>query len=170
MKRSISTLCVPLATGTFLFALGCSSNDVTSPTPAPTTSPVVTDAGGATPDAASPPSDAASSDASVGASPLNGCATYEDRTAATADRTVVWIRSVGTVCLRIKKGQSVTWNPKDTDFSAHPLKPSGGDATNPIVAQGPGNAPYVQAFASAGTFGFVCGFHFDMTGAIQVVE
>ncbi len=165
MKRSTSLRCARVAAGAFfLHAVACSS-DMTSPTPSP-----VGDAGGEARDSGSGPADGATSDASVEGSAVNGCTTYEDRTAASADRTIVWIRSVGTVCLRIKTGQSVTWNPKATDFASHPLKPSGGGATNPIVAQGPGAAPYVQPFASAGTFGFVCGFHFDMTGAIQVVD
>lgn len=108
------------------------------------------------------------SDASVGN--VNDCTSYEDRTADNADRTITWVRSVGRVCLRIKKGQSVTWNPQGTSFADHPLGASGGSSGNPIMTRSSGAAPYVQAFTTNGTFGFVCGFHFDMTGAIQVTD
>ncbi len=106
----------------------------------------------------------------VEAGPINGCTTFEDRTADDADRTIVWTRRVGKVCLKIKKGQTVTWAPTEANFAAHPLAPSGGASPNPITAPAPTAAPYVATVATAGTFGYVCTFHFDMTGAIQVVE
>ena len=67
-------------------------------------------------------------------------------------------------CWTIKKGQDVTWN---GDFTMHPLMVQGGDKPNPISA--PDTAGKVT-FPNKGTFGFVCGNHPQMTGAIQVIE
>lgn len=97
----------------------------------------------------------------------SGCAVFEDQTAA--DPTIIWIRSVGTKCLRIKKGQSVTWDPAE-GFDVHPLLGFGGTTPTPIADQQNGDAPYKVTFPEVGSFGFVCAYHANMRGVIEVVE
>ena len=106
-------------------------------------------------------------DADVGT--VNGCTTFEDLTGADANRTIIWIRTVGQKCLQVKAGQSVVWDPQQT-FEAHPLRPTKGSPESPIAKQESGGARYTVIFPKAGIFGFICGFHFDMTGAIKVVD
>lgn len=101
------------------------------------------------------------------AAPVNSCTTFEDRTAGGASRTLTWDFAIGTAperCITIKKGQDVTFS---GDFTMHPLESSGGDTPNPI---GGHDANGKVSFTAAGTFGFICGFHPAMTGAIKVVE
>lgn len=148
-------------------AMACSVGMASVPTTPPvlSTDDASTDASA---DAQRPPAPDASGPSDAGADAVvNGCTTFEDKTADAADRTIVWARKVGTTCWRVKKGQSVTWNPVET-FDAHPL--AGDEATSPIAKQSQGTTPYAVVFPAAGTFGFTCGFHFDMTGAIQVVD
>jgi plastocyanin len=106
---------------------------------------------------AAPPSDAAPT--------VNGCTAYVDRTADAASRVIAWTYTVASDparCMRITVGQSVTWN---GDFVQHPRLAQGGDAPSPIADAGA--APEV-AFPAQGTFGFACGNHPFMTGAIRV--
>lgn len=98
---------------------------------------------------------------------LNGCGEFEDQTAA--DPTIVWIRTVGTKCLRIKKGQTVTWDPAE-GFDIHPLLGFGGTTPTPIQDQQNGKDPYKVTFSSVGDFGFVCAYHANMRGVIEVVD
>ena len=158
----------PFRTATFVLSIvGCTTGSVASPinATAPASTPALEDSGAvvdasALEDAFRPPADAG---------PVNGCETYEDLTAEESDRTIVWIRSVGRKCLQIRKGQKLTWDPQET-FEAHPLRALGGTSDSPIAEQKAGTQKYAPAFDRVGTFGFICGFHFDMTGAVRVIE
>ena len=69
-------------------------------------------------------------------------------------------------CIKIKVGQTVTWNGA---FANHPLMPFNGDSNNPVTLTSTGTTKGF-AFPAAGTYGFGCQFHsFSMFGAIQVV-
>lgn len=95
---------------------------------------------------------------------LNGCTTYSDRTGDAAKREIAWgfsVSSTPEACMRIKVGQTVTWN---GDLGSHPLAAKGGDSPSPIT-----NAATAK-FDKAGTYGFVCTLHSSMQGAIVVVE
>ena len=103
------------------------------------------------------------------ASLVNGCAdgAYIDMTGASAPRAITWDLSVGTLCWKVKVGHTVTWN---GDLATHPLTASGGDAAgNPIPARKDSGTSHAQVFGGAGTFGFKCGVHATMKGAIRVV-
>ncbi|MBX3187454.1 MAG: hypothetical protein KF819_10585 [Labilithrix sp.] len=137
-------------------ALGaCSSNETGSSSGNPADA-------SATEDSASPDDAGADTGAPV---ELNSCKTYVDQTAAGAPRTIPWdlltLNAAPERCMKIKKGQTVTWN---GDLDAHPLGPEGGDKPNPIS-----NTSTVT-FNAAGTFGYICDIHPAMIGAIQVVE
>lgn len=98
---------------------------------------------------------------------VNACKNFTDRSAASASRIITWDFSVSTAperCMIIKKGQDVTFM---GDFTFHPLLASGGDMPNPISKP---DATGKVTFAKAGLFGFMCGNHPSMTGAIQVDE
>lgn len=97
---------------------------------------------------------------------VNDCKTFVDRSEASASRAVAWGFPVATAperCMTIKKGQDVTFT---GDFTAHPLNASGGGTPNPFSTADGGKV----TFTAAGTFGFVCGIHPSMTGAIKVIE
>lgn len=96
---------------------------------------------------------------------VNGCVDYVDRSLAEANRDISWNLDLSLDperCLAISVGQSVTWN---GNFSFHPLSGFGGDTPNPIGSAEAGNTLEVT-FAGAGTFGFICGQHVEMQGAI----
>jgi plastocyanin len=100
--------------------------------------------------------------------PVNGCTTFEDRTAEGANRTLTWDFSITTSpdrCIRIKAGQTVTW---EGSLEAHPLLPSGGDSPSPV--SGVDTTTGEVTFPSAGTFGYVCDVHPAMLGAVEVVD
>jgi plastocyanin len=102
---------------------------------------------------------------------LNGCSdtNYQDRTDAAADHEITWDLSVGSSderCLEIKAGQSVKFV---GNFTTHPLQEKGGDTPNPIADADLSGADTTVTFDTAGEFGFVCGVHASMTGAIKVV-
>lgn len=107
--------------------------------------------------------------------PLNGCllATFVDRTAAGAARTITGPATLtpsqwSPPCMRIKAGQSVTWNVAAT-FALHPLEAAGGDSNTPIATPAGALTTITYAFPNAGLFGFDCGLHpFIMQGAILV--
>jgi plastocyanin len=99
------------------------------------------------------------------ASPAD-CPSYVDHTAAGASRTLSWVLSLSSNpdrCMKIQVGQTVTWS---GSFSTHPLLNDGGDSPNPIAGH---DATGNVTFTAAGTYGYICGVHATMTGAIQVV-
>ncbi len=98
---------------------------------------------------------------------VQGCeeTAYVDRRAPAADRELAWILSIASDperCMTITVGQSVVWT---GNFNVHPLDPQGGDTPNPIT----GTETGAVTFTAPGTFGYVCGVHPSMKGAIQVV-
>ncbi len=105
---------------------------------------------------------------------FNRCtrANATDATAAGAARTITTPGFAYTPpCLRIKVGQTVTWN---SDFGFHPLgggRVVGGapmlEAGSPITSTSSGNTKTVT-FTAAGAFGFFCMVHTDMQGVIYV--
>jgi len=99
------------------------------------------------------------------AAPVNGCKTFDDRTAPGASRTITWgfPLSAADRCIAIKVGQSVTWS---GNFQTYRVGPSGGDKPNPIAGFDP-TAPTVK-FAVAGTFGFESPDAPALVGAILV--
>ncbi|CAN5568858.1 hypothetical protein BH09MYX1_BH09MYX1_24470 [soil metagenome] len=101
----------------------------------------------------------------AGGGSLNGCtdSAYSDQTAAGA--TITWDFTVSPKCVKIKAGQSVTWN---GDFATHPINPFGGDNGSQVPSVSTGTTAK-GTFASAGTFGFHCLNHPSMLGAVKVV-
>ncbi len=101
---------------------------------------------------------------------VNNCAAYTDDTAGAAAITGPTGASPAQYtpnCIHVKVGQSVTFN---SDFTDHPLEPSGGDSPNPIPETESGTTVSVT-FANAGTFGFKCQAHPSiMFGAVQVTQ
>ncbi len=131
------------------------------------------DAGTTTPDASEDAAaDGASSDAGADTGTIeNGCTTFTDRTADVASRKIQWDLNVTGIperCLRVRAGQTVTWvnGAAAADFDAHPLVIylSGGGGNPPAVDGPTGNA----TFATPGLYGFACGIHPTMRGAILV--
>jgi plastocyanin len=101
---------------------------------------------------------------------VNGCTSYEDRTAAGADRSISFAMTLATDverCIRIKVGQAVTFT--TSSFGTHPLVPSGGDTPTPIRAQRDVGTVEAFLFPTAGVYGYKCDTHASMIGAIQVV-
>lgn len=134
------------------------------------------DAGNADTGAADSGADAATIDAGADAgATVNGCTPADfaasDETAAAAPRAIAFPMGGAPAqftphCMKIKVGQSVSWN---GNFSAHPLEAMGGDSGNPIAQVSTGTTTSI-AFPSAGTFGFDCANHpSSMFGAILVV-
>lgn len=109
--------------------------------------------------------------ADVGPQPVNGCTVFVNKSAPNDARTIDFptgaIPSQYTPnCMRVKAGQTVTWNGA---FASHPLMASGGDAGNPITTTSTGSTK-AFTFPTAGTYGFACMFHGgSMFGAIEVV-
>ena len=106
---------------------------------------------------------------------MNACTTFEDLSATDAPRAIKWDFDVSTSplrCMQIKVGQKVRWTADGAnvtaDFVTHPLDAQGGDTPNPIadVDEASGEV----TFPTAGIFGFACGIHPAMTGAIKVVD
>ncbi len=108
----------------------------------------------------------------AGPQPVNGCTSFTDGTATNDPRAITFPTGVTAAqyspnCLKIKVGQSVTWNGA---FPNHPLMSSGGDSGGPITTTSTGTTKSFT-FNSTGTFGFACQFHsLSMFGAIQVVQ
>lgn len=99
---------------------------------------------------------------------VNGCTTFSDLTAGGG--TINFPTQAAPAqyqpnCARIKAGQTLTWS---GSFTSHPLTPSGGDSPSPIQATATG-ANKSFTFPNTGTFGFACGIHASMSGAIEVV-
>lgn len=163
MRRLPLVLSVLASTTAALLA--CSSDTTTSTLDAGTPKP---DSGGGT--------DSGGTDSGGGgdsATPLNGCTTYVDLTAAGAARTITWALPLSDAnkCMKVKTGQSVTWT---GSFTSHPLAPQGGTTPNPITSSGAttndaGQSTATITFANAGDYGYICSIHASMIGAIQVV-
>lgn len=99
------------------------------------------------------------------AGPVNGCKTFDDRTATSASRTIAWRFPLAAAdrCVAIKASQSVTWS---GDFTMYRVGASGGDSPNPIAGFDP-TAPTVT-FPKAGTYGFESPDAPALVGAIKV--
>lgn len=103
---------------------------------------------------------------------VEGCTTFVDRRDPSADRTLLWDQSIAvddTRCMEIKVGQTVTWGNGaggPGDFAQHPVVPFEGDDNNPIQNMNYQTGEVV--FPTAGTFGYVCGTHPAMKGAVKV--
>jgi hypothetical protein len=115
-----SWYCVIAAIALGVIAIGCDSKGSSKGTSksAPTSS------------AARKPAPAGTSAA---AGPINGCASFADRTDENADHVIHWDESVAKSparCMKIKAGQLVTW---EGDFARYPIRPSGGDSPTPIT-------------------------------------
>jgi plastocyanin len=110
--------------------------------------------------------DTASNPDSGSSGSLNGCtdSSYQDMTASGA--TITWDFTVSPKCVKIKTGQTVTWN---GDLGTHPLNPFGGDPGSPVPSTSTGNSAK-GTFPTAGVFGFHCANHSSMLGAIKVVQ
>lgn len=118
--------------------------------------------------------DSASDSATDARSTVNGCGTadFADHTAANDARAITFPGDTAfpaqfaPPCMKIRVGQSVTWN---GGFTGHPLEPMNGDMSSPIVAT-TGVTTKTFAFPTAGTFGYDCANHpATMLGAILVV-
>ncbi len=99
---------------------------------------------------------------------INGCTTFSDLTAGGGTITFPTQAAPAQYqpnCVKIKVGQTLTWT---GSFSAHPLVPEGGDSPNPIQPTSTGT-DMSFTFGNAGTFGFGCGIHSTMSGAVLVV-
>jgi hypothetical protein len=117
---------------------------------------------GGTDDAADAAADGDAGDAG-GTVAINGCDVFVDRSLPAATRTLTWDESIAADparCIRIQVGQSVCWS---GDFEEHPLEPHGGDTPSPITGAA------CATFDAAGNYGFLCAFHSEMTGVVQVV-
>lgn len=144
-----------------------------NPSGSPTTSPTTSPSASASATTAPSPSPTASASALS----INGCTNYVDRTGADADRDLTWDFPIGTDqerCIKIKAGQDVRFN---GSFSVHPLREAGGTTPNPFagaaqLVSNPGLTGQeftTISFSTPGTYGYVCSFHPNMTGAVQVV-
>jgi plastocyanin len=153
------TRLIPVSLAAFLFS--CSSSSST---------PATTDAGSSgNPEPPPPPP------AEAGAPlPVNACTigkNYKDHSAAGDSRTLEWDFSIAQSpdrCMTIKAGQSVTWSTSGgpPDFTTHPLAAAGGNTPNPITDIDTTTGKVT--FPKAGVYGYQCGNHPAMTGAIQV--
>ena len=102
---------------------------------------------------------------------INKCAAFVNATADAAKRSIAWDYALGSDpgrCLMINVGQSVTWT---GPLSTHPLQPADGTTPSPVLADYPPDATsHTITFPLRGTFGFVCGSHSTMNGAIKVAD
>jgi hypothetical protein len=115
-----------------------------------------------------PGADAPLPDAPAAPLLINGCDRFVDRTAPSASRNLTWDHGIEhdpSRCLQIRVGQTVTWT---GDFNEHPLGPYGGTLPSPIAGLSQGNASYQTSFDTPGTYGYLCGDHPEMVGAIHV--
>ncbi len=110
--------------------------------------------------------------ADSGVSAINGCTTFADDTTG-AETDLVWDFAIATDpnrCVKIKVGAKVKFT---GDFGKHPLTGTGGDSPNPIstitIEDAGTSTSVIVTFPKAGTFGYLCGNHQSMTGAIEVV-
>jgi plastocyanin len=106
-------------------------------------------------------------DAGADAAIVNNCTTFSDLTIGGGNISFPTTGGAGDyapACAHIKVGQTITWSGA---FASHPLEPIGGDTPNPITATAVGTDKSF-AFPNAGTFGFGCGVHASMRGAVLV--
>jgi plastocyanin len=96
-----------------------------------------------------------------------GCSTYVDRTADCADRNLTFDFTPSPQCLRVKVGQTVTFNGSS---NTHPLS----QACGPVNAIGNSvTVTRVVTFSTAGDYGYYCDNHGTalgqaMAGSIRV--
>jgi plastocyanin len=100
---------------------------------------------------------------------VNGCFSFVDETDVNALRTIDWSVTVASNparCQRILPGQTVTWR---GSLDSHPIQPSGGTHPTPITGDTPSGATsYQVTFPDIGVYGYECGLHAGMRGAIEV--
>lgn len=111
-----------------------------------------------------------------GSNPVfHGCATFDDRSGAMADRTIAFAGiSYTPKCMRVRAGQSVTYR---GSFSGHPLARGSdtnanlGSPNSPIPTELNTGMETTIAFPTAGRYPFYCTFHVSqgMAGVIDVV-
>jgi len=123
---------------------------------------------------ADPTSGSGGSGAEAAAPALNGCTTYTDMTAGQV--TIKWDESLASSeqrCIKIKAEQTVGFS---GNFTTHPMKAAGGDSPSPFddvenARSNPGTPEEGAGFlfSKPGTYGYICGVHAAMTGAVLVV-
>ena len=120
--------------------------------------------GAASPTAA-PPSPAASDAASMAASVAASMAASPAASQAPAASDAITIQNFAfaPASLTVKSGATVTWT--NMDSPKHSVKWDDGTTGSDPLATG---ATYTRTFATAGTFGYVCGIHASMKGTIVV--
>lgn len=109
------------------------------------------------------------------AAAVNGCTTYKDMTGAGA-YSITWDESIASSelrCIKIKAEQTVGFS---GNFTTHPMKAGGGDSPSPFdnieaAMSNPGTDQEGAGFlfSKPGTYGYICGVHPSMTGAVMVV-
>ena len=160
LLRSLPLVVVLAGSSASLALVACSSSS---------SSPANVSDGGVVADSASA---ADTSTADAAKAPENGCTTFQDRTADGASRSIQWdlgLPSLPERCIKVKAGQVVTWvdGTAAADFNTHPLLiyvPPPAMGTAPTVDEATGKA----TFPTAGLFGFACGIHPTMKGAVLV--
>ena len=171
MRIAMFSSGLALATAT---VLGCS--DDTTPTPADTADAGSSGSSGSNGSSGTSGS-SGTNEPETGPAALNGCRNYVDRTADDASRVVQWDVTMFQKeerCMKIKKGQKVTFSMTQSggapaNFQEHPLAAQGGDTPNPVETALDQDTGEVT-FAAAGQFGYICGIHPAMTGAVLVTE
>ena len=101
--------------------------------------------------------------------PVNGCSNFDDRTSASASRTVTLMSfTIDPPCIRIKSGQTVNFVSQST---SHPGEQTCGPPNADMIINVPGGGTQNVTFTTTGLYGFRCTFHpFQMRGAIDVVQ
>lgn len=103
--------------------------------------------------------------------PPNGCLEFVDGRASAELRTIPWGYSLGhypSRCLLVQLGQAVMWQGA---FGSHPIQPAGGTMPSPIIGDTLSEqTSYQVTFDALGTYGYDCGLHPSMRGAIRVVD
>lgn len=100
---------------------------------------------------------------------VSGCDDFVVRTDGDADREVAWgfvITTSDERCMTVAVGQSVVY---EGSFAGHPLGPSDGDTPNPFAHFVQTTTRATVTFPAVGTYGFECGNHATMRGAVRVV-
>lgn len=135
---------------------------------------IVIGCGGKTP-ASSGPTGGSGADGEAAAAAVNGCTTYKDLTAVGAYE-IKWDENIATSedrCVKLSVEQPMSWV---GNFTTHPMKAAGGATPNPfdLVKDNVSNGGSEQessavSFQTPGTYGYICGVHPSMTGAVLVV-
>lgn len=103
-------------------------------------------------------------DTGAGDAGLNGCTSFDDRSAPQAMRTITWQFGPTPKCIEIDKNQTVTWQ---GDFGFHPLEPLGGDMPTPITSTATGMSA-MFTFPNSGFYGYHCAVHSGLEGVVHV--